>query len=99
MKPTANLAIQILPLHIPQEEAYRMIDAAIKVVKQSGLQYVVCPFETVIEGPYEELVALADAMQQACYNAGADSLLVNMKLHRSASKNLAIDDKIGKYKE
>lgn len=94
---TANLAIQILPLHLAQEEAYRIIDAAISVVQQSGLKYVVCPFETVIEGPYETVMRIADDMQEACYQAGAQTLLVNMKLHRSRQKDMKIEDKIGKY--
>ncbi len=95
---TVNLAIQILPLHLQQEEAYKIIDAAIAVVNQSGLKYEVCPFETVIEGPYEQVMQVMNQMQDACYAAGASTLLVNMKLHRSATKDLAIDDKIGKYR-
>lgn len=96
---TVNLAIQVLPLHLPQEEAYKIIDAAIEVVNKSGLKYEVCPFETVIEGPYDKVMAVMNEMQDACYAAGAESLLVNLKLHRSNTKDLGIDDKIGKYRD
>lgn len=98
MSHNVNLAIQILPVHLQQQEAYAIIDKAIEVVQQSGLKYEVCPFETVIEGPYDKVMQLADDMQQACYNAGAKTLLVNMKLHRSVEKDLAIEDKTGKYR-
>lgn len=97
METNVNLAIQILPLHLGQEEAYRIIDTAISVVQQSGLKYVVCPFETVIEGPYDVVMRTIDAMQDACYDAGAKTLLVNMKLHRSKEKDMRIEDKTGKY--
>lgn len=92
-----NLAIQILPLGIEKKEAYRIIDTAIAKVQQSGLKYQVCPFETVIEGPYDTVMQLANDMQDACYSAGAKELLVNIKLHRSMEKDMAIEDKTGKY--
>lgn len=92
-----NLAVQILPLYKNQEEAYGVIDKAIEKVQQSGLHHVVCPFETVIEGEYGEVIKLVGDMQQACYDAGATDLLVNMKLHRSTRKDMAIEDKTGKY--
>jgi uncharacterized protein YqgV (UPF0045/DUF77 family) len=98
MSHNVNLAIQVLPLHRSQEEAYAIIDKAIEAIQASGLEYVVCPFETVIEGPYERVMQLVDDIQTACNKAGADSILINMKLQRSFVKDIAIDDKIGKYK-
>ena len=58
MEHTVNLAIQVLPLHLGQEKAYSVVDVAIECIKQSGLHYVVCPFETVIEGPYSKVMEL-----------------------------------------
>lgn len=99
MQHIVNLAIQVLPLQKQQEEAYNIIDKAIGTIQASGLKYVVCPFETVIEGPYDKVMQLLDDIQASCYTAGADSLLINMKLHTSKAKDMAIDDKIGKYKD
>ncbi len=98
MSHNVNLAIQVLPLHLNQEEAYRIVDQAIACINKSGLKYVVCPFETVIEGPYERVMALVNEIQDECNKAGANAVLINMKLHRSFVKDMAIDDKIGKYK-
>jgi uncharacterized protein YqgV (UPF0045/DUF77 family) len=41
---------------------------------------------------------LVDDIQTACNNAGAEAVLINMKLQRNFTKDIAIDDKIGKYK-
>ena len=79
-----------LPLYKNQEEAYGVIDKAIEKVQQSGLHHVVCPFETVIEGEYDEVIKLVGDMQQACYDAGATDLLVNMKLKRPISLQLLL---------
>lgn len=99
MSHNINLAIQVLPLHLPQPEAYRIVDAAIACIDQSGLKYLVCPFETVIEGPYEQVMKLVDDVQDACNKAGADAVIINMKLQRNFVKDIAIDDKIGKYRQ
>jgi uncharacterized protein YqgV (UPF0045/DUF77 family) len=92
-----NLAIQVLPLHLRQPEAYAIVDVAIKCIHESGLKYVVTPFETVVEGPYNEVMGLLDQIQEACHTAGANELIINMKLQRSFVKNVAIEDKTGKY--
>lgn len=94
---TVNLAIQFLPLRYPKDKAYEIVDAAIAVVQKSGLRYVVGPFETTVEGPYDAVFALLDNMQEAARNAGTDELLINMKLHRSFNDDLHITDKTGKY--
>lgn len=94
---TVNLAIQVLPLNMEQDEAIRIIDVAIVRLKESGLKYLVCPFETVIEGYYPDVMKLLDDIQDDCYMAGAKTLIINMKLHRSSVKDLHIEDKVGKY--
>ena len=99
MNHVVNLAVQVLPLGIPKEEAYSIIDEAIVAVKGSGLKYEVCPFETVIEGPYLEVMELVNSIQERCHKAGAKEILINMKLHRSFETDLHITDKTGKYKE
>jgi uncharacterized protein (TIGR00106 family) len=93
-----NLALQILPMGKEKTEAYALVDEAIKVIRDSGLKYEVCPFETVIEGPYEQVMAVAEAAQQACFDAGAEDLLVYFKLQRSRDKAVFIEDKTGKYR-
>jgi uncharacterized protein YqgV (UPF0045/DUF77 family) len=94
---TVNLAIQFLPLRYSQEMAYTIIGAAIRVVQQSGLPYVVGPFETTVEGSYEQVLNLLDQMQLAARNAGAEELLINLKLHRNFHHDLHITDKTGNY--
>jgi uncharacterized protein YqgV (UPF0045/DUF77 family) len=98
MKNNVNLAIQVLPLGIAKEMAYGIIDEAIKVIADSGLKYEVCPFETVVEGAYEDVMNLLDNVQSACNKAGAEEVLINMKLQRSFQKNISIEDKTGKYR-
>ena len=46
----ASIAIQSLPTASSEAEMLRIIDAVIAHIQSSGLNYVVTPFETVIEG-------------------------------------------------
>lgn len=98
MSYSVNMAIQVLPLGISKQQAYLVIDEAIKCIAQSGLRYEVCPFETVIEGEYEEVMKLLADIQIACKKAGVEEILINMKLQRNFSGNISIEDKTGKYK-
>lgn len=91
-----NLAIQVLPLS-GSGDKYAIIDRAIRCIDQSGLKYKVCPFETVVEGPYSEVMKLLDAVQQIVFESGADETLLNLKLHRRRDGDVFIDDKTGKY--
>jgi uncharacterized protein YqgV (UPF0045/DUF77 family) len=97
MNHQVNLAIQVLPLGIPKDEAYRIVDEAIVAINSSGLKYVVSPFETVVEGPYSEVMKLVDSIQEACRTAGASEVLINMKLQRNFTEDVTIHSKTGKY--
>ena len=93
-----NLAIQVLPLGISKEQAYKIVDHAIKCIENCGLHYEVGAFETVVEGDYDEVMELVANIQEQCKQAGAQELLINMKLQRSFIKDIKIIDKTGKYR-
>ena len=97
MNPKINLALQILPKS-EGLKTYDIIDKAIEVIQKSGLPYLVCPFETVIEGTYEEVMAVVKQAQDACFEFGATEIIANIKIQRAKEHDVYIDDKIGKYK-
>lgn len=50
-----NLSLQVLPV-VPDSEIYYVVDQVIEMISQTGLGYVVGPFETSIEGELDELL-------------------------------------------
>ncbi|NJK94699.1 MAG: thiamine-binding protein [Bacteroidetes bacterium] len=92
-----NLAVQIIPKSTTVD-MYMLIDLAIDVIATSGLKYLVCPFETVVEGEYEEVMLTVKQAQDVCLASGADEVIVNLKIHRSAIKDLSFEDKIEKFR-
>ena len=96
MSKKVNIAIQIIPKTQP-EKMYSIIDEAIHVIQSSGLKYRVCPFETVVEGEYEQILEVTNAAQQACFAAGAEEVLVNLKIQRSLTRDITMEEKTHKY--
>jgi uncharacterized protein YqgV (UPF0045/DUF77 family) len=79
MNHTLHLALQIVPLS--QQPAYPIIDRAIAMIEKSGLPFVVGPMETVLQGDYDTVMRVAKEAQLAAWEAGADELVVSIKLH------------------
>lgn len=93
-----NLALQILP-SVPSEQVYAVVDEAIAVIQASGVKYRVCPFETVMEGTYEELMDVVKKAQEVCFKAGASQLLVYIKMQIRKDSDVTMEEKTGKYDE
>jgi len=91
-----NVAIQVLPksAHLG---TYELVDRAIEVIQQSGLKYVVCPFETVVEGDYEEVMRLIKQVHEAVYAHGAEEMITNIKIQTHHNQDVLIHDKMNKY--
>ncbi len=92
-----NAAIQLLPLKT-DENRYSVVDKAIALINESGLNYKVCPFETVVEGSSEEVYSLIHKIQRVILENGCDELILNIKIH-AANRDLRISEKLEKYPE
>ena len=95
MTKTVNIALQVLPTSTIVHP-YLLVDKAIEVIEKSGLRYKVTPFETVMEGSYDEIMEVVKLAQEACYEAGAETMMTYIKI-QSSRKDVSIDDKMEKY--
>lgn len=96
-KTTINLGIQIVPKS-KSLDTYALVDKAIEVIQKSGVKYEVTPFETVMEGPQDELMQIAEKAQKAVLEAGADEVLVYYRLHIRNGADVTMLEKTGKFK-
>jgi uncharacterized protein YqgV (UPF0045/DUF77 family) len=97
MNNIVNIALQILPTS-KTIHPYLLVDKAIDVIAASGLRYKVTPFETVMEGSYNDIMEVIKQAQEACYLAGAESLMTYIKI-QSSTNDVSIDDKMEKYEK
>jgi len=87
-----TLGLQIVPLS-SQHKTYWLVDQAIDVIQNSGLKYLVTPFETVLEGTYEQTMQVANDAQRAVLNAGADECLVYFRIHYRKNQDVTFAEK------
>jgi uncharacterized protein YqgV (UPF0045/DUF77 family) len=98
MSDQINAAIQVLP-KVANNDTYAIVDQAIEEIKDSGLTYVVCPFETVVEGDYDHVMSLITRIRDRCFNAGAEELIINIKIQVRRDRKVTMEEKIGKYRK
>ena len=91
-----NAAIQVLP-EAEGKVKYNLVDEAISAIQNSGLKYQVCPFETVVECTYDELIVLLGKIHESCRKAGTETMITNLKIQVDFGNNVAIKDKMEKY--
>ena len=90
------MALQVLP-QAEGKESYDLVDSAILVIEKSGLKFKVCPFETVIEGTFDELMALVKQVHEILEENGTQKLMTYIKIQTVFQSDVTIEDKMHKY--
>ena len=94
----ASVAIQSLPSVMDDDELCRIVDEVIAYIASTGYNYFVGPFETTIEGPYDELMDIVKECQHIAIRAGAPSVLAYIKVdYRPEGDVLSIERKVTKH--
>ena len=96
-QPTASLAIQVLP-RVPEADVIPVVDKVIAYLKSTGLPVFVGPFETTIEGEFEQLFDIAKECQLICIREGAPSVSTYMKMAYNPTEGVwSIEKKVTKH--
>jgi uncharacterized protein YqgV (UPF0045/DUF77 family) len=93
---TATLSLKVLPL-VNEKELYPVVDKVISMLKASGLNYVISPNDTTVEGDLDTLLNLVKMSQQICVEAGAERVFSVITLDYKPS-GVTIDEKIAPYR-
>ncbi|MEL7586073.1 MAG: thiamine-binding protein [Prolixibacteraceae bacterium] len=91
-----NVALQVLP-QAEGKNSYDLVDLAIAEISASGLKYKVCPFETVIEGTFDEIIALIKRIHQVLEKNGTEKMMTYIKIQTVFQEDVTIEDKMQKY--
>lgn len=94
----ASVAIQSLPKAANDEELIRIVDQVIDYIKSTGLNYYVGPFETTIEGDYDQLMDIVKECQHVAERAGCKAMSVYVKIaYKPEGDVLTIEKKVTKH--
>jgi len=79
---------------------YEHIEAAIRVIQESGLKYEVNALGTTFEGEPEQVWPLIRRVHEACLEAGANSLVTVVKIEqaRADRPQPTIESLTGKFR-
>ena len=94
----ASVAIQVLP-SVEGEDVIRIVDEVIAYIKSSGLNTYVSPFETTIEGDYDQLMEIETECHLICIRAGAPSVMSYVKINYKPDGVWTIEKKVKKHHE
>lgn len=75
-----SVAIQVLP-QVDREDIIPVVDKVIGYIKETGLNYVVGPFETTVEGEFGVLMDLIRECQLICIREGAPQVASYVKIY------------------
>ena len=94
----ASVAIQVLPVTTDEDEVIRIVDEVIAYIKSTGLSCYVGPFETTIEGDYDQLMDVIKECQYVASRAGCPAMNCYVKIsYKPEGDVLTIDKKVTKH--
>ena len=97
-KEIINAGIQLLPIHT-ELHPYEWVDAVIDIIKESGLEYEVGPFNTSVEGTYEDLRNLVDSINDFLYQEKCHEWLLNVQYQVRSGGSMRSAEKTDKFRE
>ena len=82
------------------EQPYAYVDAAIRVIRQSGLRHEVGALGTTLEGEPDEVWPLLRQVHETCLAAGAKHALSVIKVEQAAPgrEQATMDQLVGPYR-
>lgn len=92
-----NASIQIVPI-VNDRHPYEWIDEAIDLIKASGIRHEVGPFATVLEGTYDEVMAVVHQVNEYLYEKGCHEWLSNIQLQVRSKSDITADEKTARFR-
>ena len=92
-----NASIQILPV-VQDRHPYEWVDEAIDCIRSSGIRYELGPFATVVEGTYDEVMAVVGAVNELLYSRSCGEWITSLQLQIRSGGDITGDEKTEKHR-
>ena len=94
-----NASIQIVPVLVTENKhLYTWVDEAIAIIQQSGMKYEVDAFSTVIEGTYDEVMKVINAVNEYLYEHQCHEWICNVQIQIRSNDDIIANEKKEKFK-
>jgi len=84
----------LFPLGTETPSVGKYLEPVLEVIRASGLKYKLCPMGTVVEGSVEEILDLVKACHEAIFSAGAERVVISLRIDDRIDKPLTIEGKM-----
>lgn len=91
--------ITVVPVGTGSPSVSDFVVDTIKLAKSTGLKLEITSMGTNIEGPLEDILAVAQAMHQRCLSTGAERVFTFIKIDDRKDKPVTIEGKRSKIVE
>ena len=91
-----NASIQIIPI-VKDKHPYEWVDEAIEVIKSSGIKCEVGPFATVVEGKYEQVMQVINAINEHLQQRNCSEWITNVQIQIRSNGDITGEEKTAKH--
>jgi uncharacterized protein YqgV (UPF0045/DUF77 family) len=91
-----NASIQIVPV-VQDRHPYEWVDEAIEVIKSSGIKCEVGPFATVVEGKYEQVMQVINAINEHLQQRNCSEWITNVQIQIRSNGDITGEEKTAKH--
>lgn len=93
---TVNASVQVVPI-VQDKHPYEWVDEAIDLIRSSGIRYEVGPFATLLEGTYDEVMAVLHQVNERLYAKGCSEWITNVQIQIRSAGDITAAEKTGKF--
>ena len=91
-----NASIQLVPV-VQDRHPYDWVDEAIAVIQQAGVKHEVGAFATVVEGTYEEVMAVIHRVNEHLFQRGCTEWITAVQLQIRSKGDITGNEKTSKF--
>jgi uncharacterized protein YqgV (UPF0045/DUF77 family) len=91
-----NASIQLLPI-VQDRHPYEWVDGAIEIIKTSGIKYEVGPFATVVEGTYDKVISVINAVNDHLQQRGCTEWITSVQIQIRSDGDITGEEKTSKH--
>lgn len=93
----ADVAVVPLRPYKGEEEMYKVVDACIEEIKNSGLKYEIGAMSTTIEGDFDEVFDLLKKIHKIPFELGCKRVITTARIDEKAG-GITIDEKLKNHR-
>lgn len=93
----ADVAVMPLRPFTSEDEMYKVVDACIEKIQESGLKYEIGAMSTTIEGDYDEVFDLIKIIHKLPFELGCERVITVVRVDEKAG-GLTIENKLRNHR-